>query len=105
MTTTTQRTVADRLAAIRRMIRSLGCDPSEWDVGDLVNLVDLRNDVGDAMTRAVRALRDQGITDGEIGRVLGISQQAVSKRWPGDGRYVGAAGRYRTPRDTGDIDA
>jgi hypothetical protein len=95
MATTTLRTVADRVSALNRMIVALGRDPSEWEPDDLVRLNYLRGTVDDAIGRAVMALRDQGVTDGQIARVLNVSQQAVSKRWPGGGRYVGAAGRYR----------
>lgn len=105
MTTATLRTASDRIAAVKRMIRALGRDPSEWDVGDLAWLRSIHSVVEDATSRAVSALRDNGITDEEIAGVLCVSRQAVSKKWPGGGRYVGAAGRYRTPRDTGDIDA
>lgn len=99
MTRITTRTLADRTAAIERMILALGRDTRSWDEYDLSNLS--RLDVALAWTReqAVRALRDHGTTDKEIGEALGITQQAVSKRWPGGGRYVGAAGRYRQPQE------
>lgn len=105
MATTTLRTVADRVSALNRMTVSLGRDPSEWEPDDLIRLTYLRSTVDDAIGRAVFALRDGGITDAEIGRALGVSQQAVSKRWPGGGRYVGAAGRYRTKTEERGEDA
>ena len=95
MDTTTRRAVSDRCSGIHRMIRALGRDPAEWELDDLQSLRELAGGLQQAQDRAVYALRDSGHTDAEIGTVLGITRQAVSKRWPGGGRYVGAAGRYR----------
>lgn len=83
------------------MINALGRDPSEWDLDDLDALVVLQHEISAARDRAVYALREHGTTDRQIGEKLGITQQAVSKRWPGGGRYVGAAGRYRRPAGGG----
>jgi CRP-like cAMP-binding protein len=105
MATVTLRTTADRIAGVNRMIRALGRDPSEWELSDLSRLATLRAYAENATDRAVVALRDQGVTDREIGEALGVSRQAVSKRWPGGGRYVGAAGRYRTGTQASDDDA
>lgn len=97
MTPITTRTLGDRMSGIRRMIRALANNPAEWEVEDLATLANLEFWIAHVRTLAVHGLRDQGITDGQIGEALGITQQAVSKRWPGGGRYVGAAGRYRRP--------
>lgn len=91
----TPRTLQDRADAIARMIRALSRDPTEWDVDDLRHLDRLEAAITAARSAAVTAVRDHGATDRQIGEALGVSQQAVSKRWPGGGRYVGAAGRYR----------
>lgn len=91
----TQRTLQDRADAIARMIRALARDPAEWDVDDLRHLDRLEAAITAARSAAVFGMREHGATDRQIGEALGISQQAVSKRWPGGGRYVGAAGRYR----------
>lgn len=97
MKTTTTRTTQDRLDGIVRQVSALGRDRSEWELDDLDRLTQLRHLVSGRLHDAVYSLRDAGYTDTEIGRRLGTTQQAVSKRWPGGGRYVGAAGRYRKP--------
>lgn len=98
MSTTSTRSLADRAGAAKRMIRALAKDPTEWDPVDLARITSLETDLQILRSLVVHALRDTGYTDGQIGEAMGISQQAVSKRWPGGGRYVGAAGRYRTPQ-------
>lgn len=98
MATRTTRTLQDRADAIARMIRALPRDPSEWDPDDLRLLMQIEAAVNTARTLAVLGMREHGVTDTAIAEALGITQQAVSKRWPGQGRYVGAAGRYRKPK-------
>jgi hypothetical protein len=99
MATTTQRTLQDRTGALSRMINALGRDLDEWDPADLRAIKGLEDELALLRTRVVLGLRDRGVSDGRIGDALGVTQQAVSKRWPGGGRYVGAAGRYRkSPR-------
>lgn len=103
MGATTERSLQDRAGGIRRMIRGLARDPNEWDPDLLDIFTDLQHELSASRDRAVIACRENGATDTDIGRALGITQQAVSKRWPGGGRYVGAAGRYRTTNPiTGD---
>lgn len=46
----------------------------------LLRLVEMR--VEDAFAAAVQGWRASGFTDGEIGRELGVTRQAVQKRWP-----------------------
>jgi hypothetical protein len=77
------------------MIRSLEVAIGDSDPDDLGYLVALQLQLGDALSAAVYRQRDHGISDADIAAALGITRQAVSKRWPGGGRYVGAAGRYR----------
>lgn len=99
MTNTTTRTLADRMGAVSRMIAAMSRDTTEWDVADLPRLDRITGEIAMLRAIAVYGLRDRGFTDGQIGQALGITQQAVSKRWPGGGRYVGAAGRYRKPKE------
>lgn len=101
MGATTTRTLADRIGAISRMINALGKDLTEWDPQDLRKISGLEAELDLLRSRVVFGLRDHGATDGQIAAALGVSQQAVSKRWPGGGRYIGAAGRYRTATGAG----
>jgi hypothetical protein len=98
--TSTTRTVTDRAEGIGRMIRSLARHTEEWDPSDLHKLRHLEDDIAEVRAKVITGLRDSGSTDTEIGEALGITRAAVSKRWPGGGRYVGAAGRYRTSEPT-----
>jgi hypothetical protein len=82
------------------MIRALPRNPAEWDPDQLYLLDHLADDIAYARTQAILGMREHGTTDKQIADALGISQQAVSKRWPGGGRYVGAAGRYRQSGET-----
>lgn len=96
MSTTTPRTIYNRSAGVCRQINALARDPAEWDPNDLHLLTCIEAAVATARERIIYGLRDHGATDKQIGEAMGVTQQAVSKRWPGGGRYVGAAGRYRS---------
>jgi hypothetical protein len=102
MTTTakTLRSTEDVAAGVARMIRSLGRRIEMEDPEALIQLIDLQSELSSCLTSAVYAQREQGHTDGDIASVLGVTRQAVTKRWPGDGRFRGAAGRYRNPTPT-----
>lgn len=95
MSMTTTRTLQDRMAGVRRFMRALGNTPEEWEPGDLAAFRQLHVEWLHVQDRAVAGLRGSGHTDAEIADALGTTRQAVSKRWPGGGRYVGAAGRFR----------
>lgn len=100
MATTTTRTLDDRLGGVRRFIIALGNAPNEFEPRHLMALQHLKDQVDQVAAKAVYGMRESGYTDKEIAEELGVSQQAISKRWPGGGRYVGAAGRYRSNRPT-----
>lgn len=101
----TKGTLDDKLGGARRFVKALAKDPTEWEPEYLPKLDELEQLVRDVRTQAIRGMREHGVSDTQIAEALGITQQAVSKRWPGGGRYVGAAGRYRTPTTTtGDSD-
>lgn len=93
---TGQRTIDSTIKTVRRFMLALGARTDEWEPHDLRQFRDLHVDWLAVQDQAVRSLRASGYSDREIGEALGITQQAVSKRWPGDGRFVGAAGRYRS---------
>lgn len=97
----TTRTLEDRFGGIKRFTRSfLSSIGHEGDPPDLAKILELQRMLDDGLSQAVYDMRDHGATDGQIAEALGVSRAAVSKRWPGGGRYVGAAGRYRkTPED------
>lgn len=98
----TKGTLDDKLDGARRFVKALAKDPTEWDPEYLPKLDELEQLVRDVRSQVVYGMREHGTTDTQIAQALGISQQAVSKRWPGDGRYVGAAGRYRQTTTTTD---
>lgn len=100
MSATTTRTLKDRAGGVRRFLRALANDPTEWELDQLPILDQLQHELDQVRTAAILGLRQSGHTDAQIAAALGISRQAVSKRWPGNGRYVGAAGRYRTSTTT-----
>lgn len=95
----TTKTLQERLGGVRRFIRALDRDVSEWEPDDLIILRHLEAEIDRVRSTVIRGLRETGYTDREIADALGVTQQAVSKRWPGGGRYVGAAGRYRQPKE------
>lgn len=96
MGATTQRTLQDRMAGVRRFMHALGNTPEEWEPADLAEFRRLHVEWLHVQDQAVAGLRGSGFSDAEIAEALGTTRQAVSKRWPGGGRYVGAAGRFRT---------
>jgi hypothetical protein len=96
MSVTTQRTLQDRMAGVRRFMRALGNNPEEWEPYDLVALQHLEDEITIIRSKVVLGLRESGYSDVTMAEALGITRQAVSKRWPGGRRYVGAAGRFRT---------
>lgn len=92
------RTLDDRYGGVKRQLRSiLSAIGHEEDPQELSKILELQRILEDGLAQAVRDMRDHGATDGAIADALGVTRAAVSKRWPGGGRYVGAAGRYRKP--------
>lgn len=83
------------LGAARRFIRAAGRHVGEADPAQLPDLVKLHDEVERALAHAVESHRAHGALDREIGEVLGITRQAVQKRWPRSERVVGAGARYR----------
>ena len=91
----TTRTLEDRYGGIRRQLVHFIAAVGYEDPDELGKITALRDMLDDGLGDAVRKMRTQGHTDADIALALGVSRPAVSKRWPGDGSYVGAAGRFR----------
>jgi hypothetical protein len=68
--------------AVCRLIRSVGKRVAQEDETSLVELVKLERTLAEAWAIAVAGLRADAVTDGQIGRVLGVTRQAVEQRWP-----------------------
>lgn len=93
---TTTRPLDDRHRAVVRQLRALLSDISNEDPDELSRVAELQHILADGLGDCVRTMRDNGHDDAAIGDALGVTRSAVSRRWPGGSRYVGAAGRYRT---------
>lgn len=64
------------------MIRALGrrFEVADPDTARYLSLI--RDEVQEAEGRAVAGWRRLGFSDSQIGRELGVTKQAVQKRWP-----------------------
>jgi hypothetical protein len=80
-----RREVSELCEAAQRLIRSIGLRTAESDPEDLVHLIGLRSVLTEAIDTAALGIR-QTRSASEIAAALGISQPAVSKRWPKGGR-------------------
>ncbi|HEY1437397.1 MAG TPA: hypothetical protein VGG82_07830 [Casimicrobiaceae bacterium] len=78
-----EREVSDVVGGIERMLLALARRFRDG-YADTISLEDIRRlDAALAAVKdeAVSSLRDQGYPDRQIGEALGVTQQAVSKRW------------------------
>lgn len=72
----------DYAAFLRRALRAHGRRiANHGDVEALRQLVDLTNDLDDAITHAVTGLRRHGYSWTDIATRLGITKQAAQERW------------------------
>lgn len=71
--------------AIVRMTRALGRRCAETDPDSVRLLLMVQDELRESMALAVEGWRSTGATDGQIGREMGITRQAVQKRWPREG--------------------
>jgi len=76
------RETPDVVKATRRLILAVGKRVAVEDPDDLRFLSQLEHGLDQAWGLAVAGLRRSGYTDGQIGDQLGITKQAVQKRWP-----------------------
>lgn len=73
---------SEMVAALCRLVRSVGRRLAEEDATDLVLLVRLSHELDEAWSTAITGLRASDYSDAQIGQVLGVSKQAVAQRWP-----------------------
>lgn len=64
-----------------RVVRAYGRRAAR-DPEAVAGMLALYEETARQMHGAVQGLRDRGWSDGEVGRVLGVSRQAVRQRWP-----------------------
>jgi len=76
------RETPDVVKATNRLILAVGKRVAVEDIADLRYLSRLESALEEAWRIAVTGLRATGYTDGQIGRQLGITKQAVAQRWP-----------------------
>lgn len=69
------------VAFSRRILRALSRRMAVSDPEDLAELLELQEDLDDAITRAVAGLRATGFSWAEIARATGTTRQAVHARW------------------------
>jgi hypothetical protein len=67
-------------------VRGLGRRLAQGDPDDLARLRRVREALDQTWIVAVAGLRKQGFSDQEIATALGVTRQAVEKKWPRDSR-------------------
>jgi hypothetical protein len=68
-------------AFARRILRAYSRRIAIGDVESLTHLIDLADDINDAIHQSVEGLRAAGYSWAEIGTRLNISRQAAQQRW------------------------
>jgi hypothetical protein len=88
-------------AFARRILRAYSRRIATGDVESLTHLINLADDINDAIQQAVNGLRASGYSWAEIGVRLGITRQAAHQRWGRTadigqriGRYARSASRH-----------
>lgn len=69
------------LGMVRRMLRAAGRRVADADEYELAELVALRAELEDAISRAVHGQRDAGRSWAAIGAALGIARQSAHERY------------------------
>jgi hypothetical protein len=64
------------------MVRAVARRVAVEGPAELLYIVELEQAVADAMRDSVAGLRESGFTDAAIGRVFGVTRQAVRQRFP-----------------------
>jgi hypothetical protein len=65
----------------RRAVRALSRRVAGSDPDDLLLLLELRDEVDQALDRAVAGQRDAGFSWAQVAEPLGMSRQAAQERW------------------------
>jgi hypothetical protein len=78
---TREREIPEYAGMVRRVIRAHGRRCGGADPEDLQGLVSMRDTVEEAIVDAVAGLRLSGFSWDQIGRALGMTKQAVHKRY------------------------
>lgn len=68
-------------AMVARCIRAHGRRVADGDPEDLVAMLEVRDQVDEAIGVAVLGLREQGWSWAKIGRAVGITKQSAQERW------------------------
>jgi hypothetical protein len=79
------RETPDVVEGVARMIRAVGKRVAREDLDALQQLQDLDRAMADAWQAAISGLRSN-YSDRALGDALGITRQAVEKRWPRQNR-------------------
>lgn len=72
----------DVVAGVCRLITAVGKRLSDEDPEDLLQLRAIQDNLDAVWAEAVAGIRRSGFSDRDIGDVLGVTKQAVQKRWP-----------------------
>jgi len=75
------RDTRDLGGAACRIVRVIGRRLADGDPEELTVLRELDWEVSHAWAAAVAGMRAAGFSDGDIGEALGVTKQAVQKRW------------------------
>lgn len=74
----------DYAAMMRRMARAYGERVADGDPEDLADMLAVRDELDEAITRAVHSMRvDRQLPWSAIARGAGTSRQAAQQRWGG----------------------
>jgi hypothetical protein len=78
------RDTAEVVAGVARIMRAVGKRIATEDPSDLEHLQTLETELAAIWAAAIAGQRASGFSDTEIGEALGVTKQAVQKRWPRD---------------------
>jgi len=79
------RSAEDLMGAIGRLLRAMGRRAADGELGlvELAAIVELETELAELRNRVARRLLADDFSHREIGVALGVSRQAVERRYPG----------------------